>query len=62
MKESLEHHIEEEKEIFKKGHKSFERETAVLMAEKVEILKDKYLKELHAGKKLKQPPSHSLAM
>lgn len=61
LKESLEHHIEEEEEeLFKKARKSFDTETATEMAEKFTALKKKFVTELKAGKKLKQKPSHSL--
>jgi hemerythrin superfamily protein len=47
LKESLEHHIkEEEGDMFKKAKKSFG--------------KAKLIKDMKAGKKLKQPPSHSI--
>jgi iron-sulfur cluster repair protein YtfE (RIC family) len=61
LKEALEHHIEEEEEdMFKKGHKSFDRDVAQAMAEEFIELKKKYLARLRAGKKLKQPPSHEI--
>ena len=61
LKESLEHHIEEEEDdMFKKGHKSFDSELAVEMGENFLSLKEKYQKSFKAGKDLKQPPSHSI--
>ena len=61
LKEAVEHHIEEEEgDMFKKAKKSFEKETETEMADKFLTLKEKYTKELEAGKKLKQPASHSI--
>jgi iron-sulfur cluster repair protein YtfE (RIC family) len=60
LKESLEHHIEEEEsDMFKKAHKSFDSEIAQKMADDFINLKKKFISEIKAGKKLKQPPSHS---
>ena len=61
VKESLEHHIQEEEEtLFKKAKKSFDPEEAEEMGGRFNELRAKYLKELKAGNKLKQAPSHEL--
>jgi hemerythrin-like domain-containing protein len=61
VKESLEHHIEEEEEnIFKKAKKSFDRQMANEMTEEFERLKAQFLKEVKSGKTPEQKPSHEL--
>lgn len=61
LKENLEHHIkEEENQMFKKSKKSFSSKVEQQMAELFLALKEKYTADYDAGKKLKQPPSHSI--
>jgi hemerythrin superfamily protein len=61
IKESLEHHIEEEEgDIFKKARKSFDRKTAVTMGEEFLRLKAQFLAEVKQGKTPAQPESHEL--
>lgn len=51
VKESLEHHIEEEEgELFKKARKSIDRRTAVAMSEEFIRLKAHFIQEVRAGK------------
>ncbi len=61
VKESLEHHIEEEEEdTFKKAKKSFDRSEAEEMAATFLKLKAEFLRQVRAGKTPPQPPSHEL--
>lgn len=61
LRENLEHHIkEEESEIFKKAKKSFDRSTALAMAEEFKDLKEQFERDLGDGKVPKQRPSHEV--
>lgn len=63
VQESLLHHIkEEEDQTFEKAKKSFDRQTATVMAEEFEKLKEGFLDEVKAGKTPRQKPSHELVV